>query len=115
MGKRIENAKKLIDENKSYSLDEAISFFLKEYSEKYSAKFDETIEFILKLGIDAKQSDQNWYAIANGGVETFHKSTPSLCACLGFSVHAPKELRSGSAGVPQQAYTKLPVSTTRWC
>lgn len=58
MSKRIENAKKLIDENRCYSLDEAIAFFSKEYSGKYSAKFDETIEFILKLGIDAKQSDQ---------------------------------------------------------
>jgi large subunit ribosomal protein L1 len=58
MGKRIENAKKLIDKSKNYSLDEAISFFLKDYSEKHSAKFDETIEFIMKLGVDAKQSDQ---------------------------------------------------------
>ena len=49
MGKRIENAKKLIDKSKNYSLDEAISFFLKDYSEKHSAKFDETIEFIMKL------------------------------------------------------------------
>ena len=49
MGKRIENAKKLIDESKNYTLDEAISFFLKDYSEKHSAKFDETIEFIMKL------------------------------------------------------------------
>ena len=58
MGKRIENAKKLIDTNKYYSLDDAISFFLKDYTEKFKAKFDETIEFILKLGIDVKQSDQ---------------------------------------------------------
>lgn len=58
MSKRIENAKKLIDENRCYSLDEAIAFFSKEYLGRYSAKFDETIEFILKLGIDAKQSDQ---------------------------------------------------------
>ena len=33
MGKRIENAKKLIDESKNYTLDEAISFFLKDYLE----------------------------------------------------------------------------------
>ncbi len=58
MGKRIENAKKAIDKNKLYNLDDAISFFINEYSSKYSVKFDETIEFILKLGIDAKQSDQ---------------------------------------------------------
>ena len=58
MGKRIENAKKLIDVNKHYSLDDAILFFLKEYTGKFKAKFDETIEFVLKLGIDVKQSDQ---------------------------------------------------------
>lgn len=58
MGKRIENAKKMLNKDKLYSLDEAISFFLRDYSGKYNAKFDETIEFILKLGINAKQSDQ---------------------------------------------------------
>ena len=58
MGKRIENAKKAIKNNKLYSLNDAISFFLNEYSKKYTVKFDETIEFISKLGIDAKQSDQ---------------------------------------------------------
>jgi large subunit ribosomal protein L1 len=58
MGKRIENARKLIDANAQYSLDDAISFFLNVYSEKFKVKFDETIEFVLKLGIDPKQSDQ---------------------------------------------------------
>lgn len=58
MGKRIENAKKLINASKYYSLDDAISFFLKDYAGKFKAKFDETIELILKLGIDVKQSDQ---------------------------------------------------------
>ena len=58
MGKRIENAKKAVDVNKLYSLSDAISFFINEYSKKYTTKFDETIEFISKLGIDAKQSDQ---------------------------------------------------------
>ena len=58
MGKRIENVKKIIDKNKSYLLDEAITFFSKDYAENYSAKFKETIDFIIKLGVDVKQSDQ---------------------------------------------------------
>jgi large subunit ribosomal protein L1 len=58
MGKRIENAKKLVDENKLYALNDAISFFLKEYTNKSKAKFDETVEFVIKLGVDARQSDQ---------------------------------------------------------
>ena len=58
MGKRIKNARKLINMNKYYSLDNAISLFLNDYAKKFKAKFDETIEFILKLGIDVKQSDQ---------------------------------------------------------
>ena len=58
MGKRIENAKKLVDSNAYYTLDDAVKFFLNEYAEKFKVKFDETIEFVLKLGIDPKQSDQ---------------------------------------------------------
>jgi len=58
MSKRIINAKKLIDENKSYKLDDAISFFLEDYLNKYSANFNESIDCILKLGVDVKQPDQ---------------------------------------------------------
>ncbi|WPX96007.1 50S ribosomal protein L1 [Candidatus Bandiella euplotis] len=58
MGKRIENARKLLNAGELYSLDNAISFFVNDYAQKFKAKYDETIELVLQLGVDAKQSDQ---------------------------------------------------------
>lgn len=54
MGKRIENIKKNIDLEKKYSVEEAVKI-LKEVS---NAKFDETFEIHIKLGIDPKKADQ---------------------------------------------------------
>jgi large subunit ribosomal protein L1 len=44
----------MLDRQKAYALDEAVSL-LKSFK---SAKFDETVELSLELGIDPKQSDQ---------------------------------------------------------
>ncbi|MGC8867323.1 MAG: 50S ribosomal protein L1 [Elusimicrobiales bacterium] len=55
MGKRLKNIKSKIDLKKKYSLDEAIKI-LKEID---GAKFDETVELHIKLGIDPKKADQN--------------------------------------------------------
>ncbi|MDR1952689.1 MAG: 50S ribosomal protein L1 [Elusimicrobiota bacterium] len=54
MGKRLIEAAKLIDKKKLYSLIEATDL-IKQASK---AKFDETVEVHIKLGIDPKQSDQ---------------------------------------------------------
>jgi len=55
MGKRIENIKKEIDLKKTYTVEEAVKIL----KEKANAKFDETIELHIKLGIDPKKADQN--------------------------------------------------------
>ena len=55
MGKRLEAIKKKIDLKKKYSIEEAVKI-LKENS---NAKFDETFELHIKLGIDPKKADQN--------------------------------------------------------
>jgi len=53
-GKKYAEAVKLVDRNKLYSLDEAV-----ELAKKTSyAKFDETVELHLNLGVDPRQSDQ---------------------------------------------------------
>ncbi|MDR1784720.1 MAG: 50S ribosomal protein L1 [Endomicrobium sp.] len=54
MGKRLDEAKKLIDKNRAYILAEAIAL-LKKASK---ARFDETVEAHVRLGIDPKKSDQ---------------------------------------------------------
>lgn len=53
-GKRYAEAVKLIDKTKLYNLDEAVSIIKK----TASAKFDETVEAHLRLGVDGRHADQ---------------------------------------------------------
>ncbi|MCR5103829.1 MAG: 50S ribosomal protein L1 [Eubacterium sp.] len=53
-GKRYSEAMKLVDKSKLYDLDEAAELIKK----TASAKFDETIEAHLKLGVDGRHADQ---------------------------------------------------------
>ncbi|MCI5051878.1 MAG: 50S ribosomal protein L1 [Simkaniaceae bacterium] len=52
--KRLQDNRKKFDFNKVYSINEAATF-LKEFQ---GAKFDETVDIALKLGVDPKKSDQ---------------------------------------------------------
>lgn len=54
MGKRLEDAKKLIDAEKLYELQEAVAL-LKSLPQ---GKFDETVEVAVRLGVDPKHADQ---------------------------------------------------------
>jgi len=53
--KRLRDVRKSLDSSKLWNLEEAVKFI----KENATAKFDETIEFSVGLGIDTKQSDQN--------------------------------------------------------
>ena len=53
-GKRIRNAAEGIDRKKLYSISEAI----KMVKDRASAKFDETIEIAMNLGVDPRHADQ---------------------------------------------------------
>ena len=53
--KRLREVREKLDNNKVWSLEEAVTFLKK----NATAKFDETIELAVNLGIDTKQSDQN--------------------------------------------------------
>ena len=54
MGKRLEALEKNIDAAKLYTLDEAAALVKK----CATAKFDETVELHVRLGVDPKQADQ---------------------------------------------------------
>ena len=54
MGKRLNEASKMVDKRKLYTLSEAADLV----KQTAKAKFDETVELHIKLGIDPKQSDQ---------------------------------------------------------
>jgi large subunit ribosomal protein L1 len=54
VGKRLDEAAKLIDKSKAYKLTEAVTLV----KETAKAKFDETIEIHIKLGVDPKRSNQ---------------------------------------------------------
>ena len=55
MSKRLVETSKLVDKNKLYTLKDALE--LSKITAK--AKFDETIEIHVRLGVDPKQSDQS--------------------------------------------------------
>ena len=54
MSKRMNEATKLVDKTKFYEISEALDLALK----MPKAKFDETVEVHIKLGVDSKQADQ---------------------------------------------------------
>ena len=54
VSKRLRALREKIDTNKLYALDEALSLV----KETATAKFDESIDVAIQLGIDAKKSDQ---------------------------------------------------------
>lgn len=54
MGKRIENAYKGLNKDQAYSLKDAVKIV----KENAKAKFDETIDIAINLGVDPKYADQ---------------------------------------------------------
>lgn len=54
MGKRLKAAYEKIDADKKYSLDEGLQIIV----DQAQAKFDETLEVAISLGVDSSQSDQ---------------------------------------------------------
>jgi large subunit ribosomal protein L1 len=61
VGKKIAKAREGIDRNKLYKLDEAIKLV----KSKASAKFDETVEIAINLGVDPRHADQMVRGVVN--------------------------------------------------
>lgn len=55
IGKRLKEARSLVDKDKLYQLDEAVSI-LKNFPK---TKFDETVEVAMKLGVDPRKAEEN--------------------------------------------------------
>src|SRR5262249_4556749 len=60
-GKRIRTARDGIERTKLYPVDEAVKLV----KERAKAKFDETIEVAMNLGVDPRQTDQNVRGVVN--------------------------------------------------
>ncbi len=60
-GKRIRTAREAIEPMKLYPVDEAVKLV----KERAKAKFDETIEVAMNLGVDPRQTDQNVRGVVN--------------------------------------------------
>jgi large subunit ribosomal protein L1 len=60
-GKRIVKARESVDRVKLYKLDEAVKLV----KERATAKFDETVELALNLGVDPKHADQMVRGVVN--------------------------------------------------
>ena len=61
IAKRVAKSREGIDRNKSYSLDEAVKLL----KERATAKFDETIEIAMNLGVDPRHADQMVRGVVN--------------------------------------------------
>src|SRR6201995_6068681 len=61
IGKRLKKAREGVDREKMYPLDEAI----KMVKERAKAKFDETIEISMNLGVDPRHADQMVRGVVN--------------------------------------------------
>src|SRR5208337_4386375 len=60
-GKRIKNAREAVERTKLYPLDEAVKLV----KTGAKAKFDETVELALNLGVDPKHADQMVRGVVN--------------------------------------------------
>ena len=92
-GKNYLDSAKLIDKAKQYDLDEALDLVVK----TAKAKFDETIEVHVKLGVDSRHADQQ----VRGAIVLPHgtgKSVRVLVFCKGDNVKIAEEAGADYAG-----------------
>ena len=61
LSKRVAKSREGIDRDKYYSLDEAVNLL----KERASAKFDETVEVAMNLGVDPRHADQMVRGVVN--------------------------------------------------
>lgn len=97
-GKKYIDSAKLIDKNKFYDIDEAFDLCIK----TAKAKFDETVEVDVKLGVDSRHADQQ----VRGAIVLPHgtgKKVRVLAICKGEKADAAKEAGADFVGAEDMA------------
>lgn len=97
-GKKYVDSAKLIDKTKLYDINEALEVCVK----TATAKFDETVELHVKLGVDSRHADQQ----VRGAIVLPHgtgKNIKVLAICKGENVNLAKE--AGAEFVGAEEYT----------
>ncbi|MBE6571630.1 MAG: 50S ribosomal protein L1 [Ruminococcaceae bacterium] len=92
-GKKYIESQKLVDKSKLYDTDEALALVCK----TASAKFDETVEVHVKLGVDSRHADQQ----VRGAIVLPHgtgKTTRTLVFAKGDNAKAAEEAGSDFVG-----------------
>ena len=95
-GKKYIESQKLIDRSKLYDADEALALVCK----TASAKFDETVELHVKLGVDSRHADQQ----VRGAIVLPHgtgKTTRTLVFAKGDAAKAAEEAGSDFVGAEE--------------
>ncbi len=95
-GKKYIESQKLIDRSKLYDTDEALALVCK----TASAKFDETVELHVKLGVDSRHADQQ----VRGAIVLPHgtgKTTRTLVFAKGDAAKAAEEAGSDFVGAEE--------------
>jgi large subunit ribosomal protein L1 len=105
-GKRFRAALALVDRNRRYPLDEAIRLAV----ETAKAKFDETIEVAVRLGVDPRQADQN----VRGTVVLPHGTGKSVRVLVFAKGDKEREARDAGADFVGGEELVKKISTENW-
>lgn len=95
-GKKYVDSQKLIDKTKLYDTDEALDVCVK----TATAKFDETVEVHIKLGVDSRHADQQ----VRGAIVLPHgtgKNVRVLAICRGENVELAKQAGAEFVGAEE--------------
>ena len=98
LSKRVRAFREKVDANHSYPVDEAVAL-LKEFG---TAKFNETVEVAVNLGVDARKSDQG----VRGATTLPHGTGSEVCVAVfaqGDSADKAKELGADFVGMEDLA------------
>jgi large subunit ribosomal protein L1 len=105
-GKRFSAALSLVDRTKRYALEEAIRMVV----DTAKAKFDESVELAVRLGVDPRQADQN----VRGTVVLPHGTGKSVRVLVFAKGEKEREAREAGADVVGGEDLVKKISTENW-